>query len=107
MTGKPDGSLDDQLRYAIANKRLIRFAYHGAVRVGEPHDYGIQKGTINLLVYQRSGTPSKPNKSVRGWRLLDAAQIAGCEVLDESFAGSRGSMHNNHYNWDVLFARVD
>jgi hypothetical protein len=33
-------SLDSQLKFAIANKLLIRFTYESAVRLAEPHDYG-------------------------------------------------------------------
>lgn len=36
-------SLDERLRFAIINKRLVRITYHGAVRIGERHDYGIQR----------------------------------------------------------------
>jgi hypothetical protein len=105
-TGRREATLDHRLRFAIANKRLIQFTYHGKLRVAEPHDYGIQKGTTRLLVYQRRAAGSPPGKSVRGWRLLEVEQIAGCEVLDELFAGSRGDSHQDHYGWDVLFARV-
>src|SRR5439155_6202844 len=47
---KGSRSVDGQLRFAIANKRLIQFRYHGDRRVAEPHDYGIQNGTPKLLV---------------------------------------------------------
>ena len=46
-------TLDGQLRFAIANKRLIRFTYESAVRIAEPHDYGRRDGADKLLVYQR------------------------------------------------------
>jgi hypothetical protein len=67
----PDEPLDAQVRFAIANKRLVQLTYHGAPRVAEPHDYE------DLL------------------------------VLRETFPGSRGHEHSNHYVWDVLYARVE
>ena len=101
----PEDSLDVQLRFAIVNRRLIRFEYSGAVRVAEPHDYGVQKGVIRLLAYQLRGGSSRASSS-SGWKLLDAAKISGCTVLDETFAGSRGAAHQHHYAWEVLYARV-
>ena len=46
-------TLDSRLRFAIANKRLIRFTYESAVRVAEPHDYGVRDGAPKLLAFQR------------------------------------------------------
>jgi hypothetical protein len=97
---------DEQLRFAIAEKRLIQFTYLGALRVAEPHDYGVYQGVTRLLAYQLRGSSSRAT-SARGWKLLDVAKIIGCTVLNETFAGSRGEAHQRHYVWDVLYARVD
>ena len=94
--------VDHQLRNAIANKRLIQFAYFSSTRVAEPHDYGVQNGIVRLLVYQLRATPFS-----RGWRLLDVFKIRQLVVLDKTFAGSRRQDHRLHYKWDTLFARVD
>src|SRR4029453_17633158 len=93
--------VDRQVRLAIARRSLIRFKYGAAVRVGEPHDYGIQRGVVRLLVYPRGGA-----RFSRGWRLLDVAKITQLEVLNETFAGSRRAAHSHHFQWDTLFARV-
>lgn len=99
-------SLDEQLRLAIAERRLIQLRYNGTPRVAEPHDYGIQKGVTRLLVYQLRAVGSDPRKSASGWRLLDTLKIEACDVLDEAFKGSRGPAHQHHYAWDVIYARV-
>jgi hypothetical protein len=99
-------SLDEQLRFAIAERRLIQVRYNGKQRVAEPHDYGVQKGATRLLVYQRRASGGDPRKSPMGWRLLDTAKIEACDVLDEPFNGSRGPAHERHYVWDVIYARV-
>jgi hypothetical protein len=101
----PEISLDAQLRFAINSKRLIQFRYHDALRVAEPHDYGVQKGVTRVLAFQLRGASSRTT-SARGWKLLDVTKISGCIVLDEPFAGSRGQAHQQHYVWDVLYARV-
>ena len=99
-------SLDEQLRFAIAHKRLIEVTYSGASRVAEPHDYGVNKGLPRLLAYQlrQNGAP-RSNKTT-GWRLFDIAKITGCVVQQTTFPGSRGDAHERHYEWDPLYARV-
>jgi hypothetical protein len=98
-------SLDEQLRFAMAHRRLIRFSYQGTHRVAEPHDYGIQKGITRLLTYQLSKAGVSPS-AVRGWRLLDTSRMSDCAVLVRSFRGSRAQSRQHHYTWDVLYARV-
>jgi hypothetical protein len=112
MTGKPapkivqrrldvnrSGSIDAQLRFAIAKKLLIQVTYGEAARVLEPHDYGLQKGAPKLLAYQVRRSGGAPGRSLTGWRLLDVAKIGDCVVLDETFPGSRGDSHQHHYKW--------
>jgi hypothetical protein len=99
-------TLDSQLRFAIANKRLIRFTYESAVRVAEPHDYGVRDGAPRLLAFQRQKAGRKDHH-VRGWRWLDISKIQECIVLEDSFTGTRETVGQQHHHWDVLYARVD
>lgn len=98
--------IGEQLKFAIANKLLLRVSYNEAARVVEPHDYGVQKGREKLLAYQLRRIAGSPRRDVSGWRLLDIEKIGDCEVLDETFRGSRGDSHQRHYKWDLLYARV-
>ena len=97
------GTLDDRLRFAIANKLLT---YDGSTRVAEPHDYGLQKGKEKLLTYQLRRTGGTPRTGITGWRLLEVSKIDDCLVLEEAFRGSRGESHQHHYVWDIVYARV-
>ena len=99
-------TVDEQLRSAIAGKRLIELRYSGSVRVVEPHDYGIKNGTAMLLAYQLR-TSAPPEKSSIGWRLFDVAKVAECVVLEKTFKGSRGVPDQQHHAWDILYARVE
>jgi hypothetical protein len=99
-------SLDAQIRFAIEHKRLLRLGYLGKVRVVEPHDYGVQKDREKLLVYQRYEVAVSSRPRTEGWRLLELPKFESCEVLDQTFPGSRGEAHQRHYTWDVLYARV-
>jgi hypothetical protein len=100
-------SVDGQLRFAIAGKRLLEVSYKGSVRLVEPHDYGVQKGNVRLFVYQRRGTFVMPGKSATGWRMLDVPKIERCVVTEQTFKGSRGTPDQHHNVWDVLYARVE
>jgi predicted DNA-binding transcriptional regulator YafY len=91
-------TIDGRLRLAITRKRLVKLSYNGSLRVVEPHDYGVQKGTVRLLAYQLQTAP--------GWRLFDVGKIEELSVLDTVFEGSRGASHQNHHVWDVIYARV-
>jgi hypothetical protein len=100
---KAGPTLDAQIRFAIANTRLIRVGYHGRLRVAEPHDYGQLNRTTKLLIYQRGDV--QKTRATR-WRLLDVSEITECAVLDEGFTGSRGESYQRHLAWEVLYARV-
>ena len=96
-------TIDAQLRSAIAGKRLIQFTYNQQPRVAEPHDYGQRNGIDKLLVYQRT----KAGTYITGWRSLELGKIHNLVVLDDTFSGTREQSHQDHLNWDVLYARVE
>ena len=99
-------SLDEQLRFAIAQRRLIQVSYGGHLRVLEPHDYGIKNGVVMLLGYQvRGGSASRAD--VLGWRLLKVEKIDACMLWEATFAGGRSDDSQGHMEWDELFARVE
>ncbi len=104
--GGASPSLDDRIRFAIAGKRLVEVRYSGRLRVVEPHDYGVYKGATKLFVYQLREAAPSGQKSASGWRWLELAKIEGLTVLDDTFAGSRGQSHQQHFDWDEVYARV-
>ena len=106
MAGIDHQLLDSQIRFAIEHNRLNEVRYKGSDRVAEPHDYGVQKGTERLFVYQLRGPERSPANTARGWRLLDTSKIEACLALDQTFPGSRERSSQRHQQWDVLYARV-
>lgn len=104
MTIAPLDPLDERIRHAIAETRLLEIRYKKTVRLVEPHDYGVIDGTERLLIFQLNGPDS--GKGAVGWRLLDVVRIESCVVTDQTFAGSRGQSHQQHYQWERLYARV-
>lgn len=105
-TDSTTGSTDARIRFAIANRRLVEVRYGGAARIAEPHDYGVQHGRARLLAFQLRG-PARPGQAPMGWRLLDLSKIEALAVLDDTFEGSRGQSHRAHYEWEIVYARVE
>ena len=104
MTIEPLDSVDESIRYAIAEKRLLELRYKRAVRLAEPHDYGVIDGTRRLLIFHLRGPDS--GKGAVGWRLLNAVPIESSVVTERTFGGSRGQSHQRHYQWETLFEPV-
>jgi predicted DNA-binding transcriptional regulator YafY len=90
---------------AIHERRLLRFRYHDKDRIVEPHDYGIQKGIVNLFTYQTAGESS--SSRLPDWRKFAVLSMSSLKLLDETFTGSRLVPSQKHQEWDVVFARVD
>jgi hypothetical protein len=97
-----DQKLDQLLRNAIENKRLIRFVYKNNERIVEPHDYGIQNGIVRLFCWQVGG---KSSGRIPGWRMIDVERMQDCGMLDKRFAGNR-EVSGKHHRWDEIFIRV-
>lgn len=100
-----DPAVHQLILTAIHERRLLRFRYHDKVRIVEPQDYGIQKGTTYLFTYQTAGESG--SSPLPDWRKFAVLSISGLELLDETFPGSRSVPSQRHQEWDVLFARVD
>jgi DNA invertase Pin-like site-specific DNA recombinase len=99
----PDPKLDQLLRTAIDQTRLLRLRYQSRDRIVEPHDYGVHKGVIKLFTRQVRGSSSRP---LPGWRWMETDQISDAEILGETFPGGRPTPSGKHHQWDILFIRV-
>ena len=69
----PDPHLDQLLRTAIEQTRLLRLRYRNKDRIVEPHDYGEHNGVIKLLTYQVGGSSSGP---LPNWRWMETDLIS-------------------------------
>ena len=99
----PNPSLDQLLRKAIEQTRLLRLRYRNKDRIVEPHDYGEHNGVIKLLTYQVGGSSSRP---LPNWRWMETNRISDAELLDQTFPGGRPTASGKHHKWDKLFLRV-
>lgn len=98
--------VDGPIRTAIAERRLLQLTYQGKTRIVEPHDYGVRSGKTRLFVYQLRVVGEIESAKTRGWRLLDVDGITRCNALEQTFPGSRGASHQDHHEWEVVYARV-
>jgi len=99
----PDPDLDQLLRTAIEQNRLLRLRYQNRDRIVEPHDYGVHNGVIKLFTRQVRGSSSR---QLPGWRWMEIDQISNAEMLGETFPGGRPTPSGKHHKWDKLFIRV-
>jgi DNA invertase Pin-like site-specific DNA recombinase len=99
----PDPKLDQLLRTAIEQTKLLRLRYRNRNRIVEPHDYGVHSGVIKLLSWQTAGSSSGP---LPNWRWMETDQISDAQILDQTFLGGRPTPSGKHHTWDELFIRV-
>jgi predicted DNA-binding transcriptional regulator YafY len=94
--------IDELLRAAIQQKRLVELIYKEKTRIIEPHDYGVHNGSVKLLGYQVGGSSSGrlPN-----WRWMEVDSISDLRLLNRTFRGGRPGS-GKHHGWDQLFLRV-
>jgi hypothetical protein len=96
--------IDRLLRTAIAERRLLQLTLKGCLRVVEPHDYGIRRGTPQLLAWQVAGESNSGR--LPGWRWISIVEASAFKLLAETFAGNRPGPTGQHSRWDRLFVRV-
>ena len=73
---------------AIRMRRLLMFGYGDAVRVVEPHIYGVNTaGHEALSAWLRSGMSRADPDG--GWRMFLVSEMRDLQLLDERFEGAR------------------
>src|SRR5215468_1658878 len=92
--------IDQSIRTAIRERRLMRLHYQEREKTVEPHDYGIQNGVVRLLAFQIAGSS---RGRLPNWRWLDIDKMSDVQLFDQTFPGGRPS--GKHHIWDELFIR--
>lgn len=85
---------------AIAQRKRLRFSYHGKPRRVEPQCYGIgHRGTELLRAHQlQGGSEREP--------LFDVSQITELEVLDEVFTRPGPHYKRDDSAMKTIFAQL-
>lgn len=81
----PKKNTEELLRQALAERRVVRFKYHGYERRVEPHAIGrVTEDRLALLGWQVSGgSASEPPP---GWRTFFLNEIEALKLLGKKFA---------------------
>jgi hypothetical protein len=96
--------MDQQLVSSIRSKKMIEFDYGGHHRIAEPHVYGRNGGTDQLLVYQVAGGSS--SGGLPQWRRVDVSGMSGLTIRSDGFPGPRPYPSGMHSAWDQHYAIV-
>ena len=99
----PAPRIDELLRKAIEQRRVIRFNYRDKPRIVEPHDYGVHRGSVKLFGYRVGGASSEP---LPNWRWAQVNSISDLGLLNRTFRGRRPTPSGKHHQWDEIFLRV-
>lgn len=99
----PAPTIDQLLRTAIEQKRLVQFNYKNKPRIVEPHDYGVHQGSVKLFGFQVGGQSSEP---LPNWRWALVNSISDLNLLNRTFSGRRPTPSGKHHRWDQIFIRV-
>ena len=83
---------------AIREKKVLSFTYSGHPRIVEPHVYGINEGTRQLLGYQIRGGSS--SGALPEWRRFKISAMQNLQIMNELFQGRRGFPSGKHSHWD-------
>ena len=96
--------MEEIIKAAMADKKLVEFSYSGHIRIAEPHVLGVTGGTTQILGYQVGGSSS--SGGIPEWRRFDLSKISGLKPLLQSFAGPRPFPSGQHSTWDYQIAVV-
>jgi hypothetical protein len=85
LPAAPKKNIEELIRQALNERRVVQFKYHGYVRRAEPHALGRATGDRPaLLGWQVSGgSASEPPP---GWRTFVVAEIEALGVTRRTFA---------------------
>lgn len=91
---------------AIAERRLLMFGYGDAVRVVEPHLYGVNTaGHEALSAWVRAGySRTDPGG---GWRMYLTDELRNLQALPEIFTGSRPGYNPDDSHFLEVFCRLE
>ena len=95
--------MDQIIRTAISQKKLLGFVYEARPRIVEPHIYGKKDGRYGILAYQVDGESSG---KLPDWRRMYLKKISGdITILDKTFLGKRPTA-GKHSEWDEIYCIV-
>lgn len=96
--------MNELIKQAITNKKLIEFLYKGHPRVIEPHVLGVNDNVTQVLGFQVGGSSSTGR--IPEWRRFDVQKIAYLNVTEIRFLGRQPNPSGKHSSWDYKIETV-
>jgi predicted DNA-binding transcriptional regulator YafY len=97
--------MNEMIKSAIENKKVIEFYYKDDLRIVEPFVLGISTtGKESLRGFQVAGDST--DSSNFSWKLFTVAKISNLRVKDENFIGNREYYNPDDSAFSQIFARV-
>lgn len=91
-------TIDEIIRKAIIEKRILDCDYDGYHRVIEPHVYGIKDGKYSILAYQVEGESSSGQI---GWKRMFVEKLQNLKITEDTFDGARPTPTGKHSQFDT------
>lgn len=96
--------MNTEIREAIAQRRVLELRYHGYNRVVEPHAYGRDKSSDEILRCYQVGGDSESGERV-GWKLLKVAEAHSVHKLTQTFV-QRPQYRPNDKSMEYMFCQL-
>ncbi|MEC4848988.1 MAG: hypothetical protein RI100_07360 [Nitrosarchaeum sp.] len=96
-------TMDEMIREAMSEKKLVSFDYDSFHRIAELHVYGRQNDKNGILAHQIGGQSSDGDL---GWKIMYVNKITNMKVLDETFQGKRETT-GKHTSWEIRYFVID
>ena len=97
--------MNEMIKNAIENKKIIEFYYKDDLRIVEPFVVGISTtGKDSLRAFQVDGEST--DSSSFSWKLFSVNKISNLKIKDESFVGDREHYNPDDSAFNQIFARV-
>lgn len=96
--------MDDELRAAIQQRRLVEFRYQGLLRVAEPHLLGMIKTKKMLLIFQIGGLSR--SGTLPDWRTVEVSKMSELTVLEDLFPGPRPEVSGSRSKFTTVWTVV-
>lgn len=96
-------TMDEMIREAMSERKLLAFDYKDKPRIVQPHVYGRKNDGNGILAKQTGGESSQEEL---GWRRMYLRDMTNMKVLDETFSGKIDTV-GEHSPWDIYYYIVD
>jgi len=96
-----NGTMEETIRTAIAERRLLVFRYSEMQRIVQPHILGVDRGGhLSLSAWQIAGTGV-------GWRLFHLDHVATLALSEKRFRGSAQGYNPDDPSFVRVLARLE